>query len=79
MIVGYEPNNGFVRFGDMIMQNPSASRVYDHPSDIYTVDEVATFVNKMMPNFFKPIENSEQFHEFLNSARYVPKLLYLTN
>ena len=61
MIIGEIPSNEFTSFGDKIMQSPPTNRVYDDHSDVYSVDEIVGFINQMVPNFFKEINNLNEF------------------
>jgi hypothetical protein len=53
MIIGYQPNSKFTNFGDKLMQSPPQNRLFDHHSDVYTLEEFVRFINQLVPNFLK--------------------------
>lgn len=77
MIFGYYPAENFVNYGGKRMQNPPRSRQFNHPSDVYTVAELETFIDQIMPNFYQEIESLAQYEQFLE-PKYAPKLLLAT-
>lgn len=59
MVFGYYPSEQFVNYGGKRMQNPPKNRQFNHPSDVYTVQELETFIGQIMPNFFGEISSVE--------------------
>ncbi len=35
--------------------------MFDHFSDVYTVEEIVRFVNQLVPNFLKDVRNLNEF------------------
>lgn len=55
MIFGYYPAENFVNYGGKRMQNPPRNRQFNHPLDIFTVQELENFLEEMVPNFYQEI------------------------
>jgi hypothetical protein len=49
--------------------------MFDHFSDVYTVEEIVRFVNQLVPNFLKDVRNLNEFDDF-KQPMYSPKLLF---
>lgn len=76
-IMGYYPSGEFINYANKKMQNPPKNRLFRHPSDVYTVEEMENFLNEMLPNFFEDINSSEKFENWL-LPRYSPNLIIAT-
>lgn len=76
-VLGYYPSGEFISYAGKKMQNPPKTKYYRHPRDVYTVDELETFLRELLPNFYEEINSIEHFESWVQ-PRYSPNLIFAT-
>lgn len=60
--------------GSHLIQNPPSTKVLDYSKDTYTYEQIRDFVFPFLPNFYRELNNLEEYEDFL-LPRYSPKII----